>query len=50
MLTEEKSFKNNAPSRSCTTKISNTFIGYAEDLYIFMLLEYSGDYSTTCRP
>ena len=39
-------FKNNAPFRSCISKINNTFIGNAEDLDIVMpmynLLEYSG--------
>ena len=38
-------FKNNTPFRSCKSKISNTFIGNAEDLDIVMpmynLLEYS---------
>ena len=42
-------FKNNAPFRSCITKISNTFIYNAEDLHIVMwmynLLEYSDNYS-----
>ena len=44
-------FKNNAPFRSCISKINNTFIGNAEDLDIVMpmynLLEYSGNYSMT---
>ena len=43
--------KNNAPFRSCISKINNTFIGNAEDLDIVMpmynLLEYSGNYSMT---
>ena len=38
-------FKNNAPFRSCITKINNTLIDNAEDLHIAMpmcnLLEYS---------
>ena len=38
-------FKNNAPFRSCISKINNTLIGNAEDLDIVMLmynlLEYS---------
>ena len=29
-------FKNNAPFRSCITKINNTFADNAEDLAIFM--------------
>ena len=39
-------FKNNAPFRSCISKINNTFIDNAEDFDIVMpmynLLEYSG--------
>ena len=39
-------FKNNAPFRSCISKINNTFIDNAEDIDIVMpmynLLEYSG--------
>ena len=42
-------FKNNAPFRSCISKINNAFIDNAEDLDIVMpmynLLEYSGNYS-----
>ena len=42
-------FKNNAPFRSCISKINNTFIDNAEDLDIVMpmynLLEYSDNYS-----
>ena len=42
-------FKNNAPFRSCISKISNTFIDNAEDLDIVMpmynMLEYSDNYS-----
>ena len=41
--------KNNAPFRSCISKISNTFIDNAEDLDIVMpvynLLEYTDNYS-----
>ena len=44
-------FKNNAPFRSCISKINNTFIDNAEDLDIVMpmynLLEYSDNYSMT---
>ena len=44
-------FKNNAPFRSCISKISNTFIDNAEDLHIVLpmyhLLEYSDNYSMT---
>ena len=40
-------FKNNAPFRSCISKINNTFIDNAEDLDIVMpmysLLEYSNN-------
>ena len=46
-------FKNNAPFRSCISKISNTFIDNAEDLDIVMsmhnLLEYSDNYSKMSR-
>ena len=42
-------FKNNAPFRSCISKINSTFIDNAEDLDIVMpiynLLEYNGNYS-----
>ena len=45
------SFKNNAPFRSCITKINSTLIEYAENLDIVMLmynlLEYSQNYSMT---
>ena len=45
------SFKNNAPTRSCISKINNTFIDNAEDLDIVMmmhnLLEYNNHYSMT---
>ena len=44
-------FKNNVPFRSCISKINNTFIDNAEDLYIIMLmynlLEYSDNYCMT---
>ena len=42
-------FKNNAPFRSCISKVNNTFIDNAEHLHIVMpmynLLEYSDNYS-----
>ena len=45
--------ENNAPFRSCISKINNTFIDSAENLDIVMqvynLLEYSDNYSTTSR-
>ena len=44
-------FKNNAPFRSCITKVNNTLMDNSEDLDIVMpmynLLEYSQDYSMT---
>ena len=44
-------FKNNAPFRSCISKINNTLIDNAEDLDIVMptynLLEYNDNYSMT---
>ena len=44
-------FKNNAPFRSCISKINSTFIDNAEDLDIVMpmynLLEYSDNYTVT---
>ena len=44
-------FKNNAPFRSCMSKINNTFLQNVEDLDILMLmynlLEYSDNYSMT---
>ena len=44
-------FKNNAPFRSCISKINNTFIDSAEDIDIvtpmYNLLEYSDNYSMT---
>ena len=43
--------KNNTPFRSCISKINNTFIEQAEDLYIVMtmynLLKYSNSYCMT---
>ena len=46
-------FNNNAPCVSCIPKISNTFIGHAEDLDIVMstynLLESNDYYSMTSR-
>ena len=48
---EKLTFKNNAPFRSCKSKINNTFIDNAEDFGIVMpmynLLEYSENYSMT---
>ena len=47
----KKTFKNNAPFRSCILKINNTFIDIVEELDIVMplynLLEYSNNYSVT---
>ena len=44
-------FKNNAPFRSCISKINNTLIDNAEDLDIVMptynLFEYNDNYSVT---
>ena len=44
-------FRDNVPSRSCISKINNSFIDNAEDLDIVMpmynLLEYSDNYSMT---
>ena len=44
-------FKNNAPFRSCISKINNTFVDNGEDLDIVMsmynLLEYSDNYFMT---
>ena len=46
-------FKNNAPFRSCISKINNTFIENVEDLNIvvpmYNFLEYGGNYSKTSR-
>ena len=53
LLTEEikkQTFKNNAPFRSCISKlIISTLVDNAEDLDILMhnLLEYSDNYSMT---
>ena len=45
---KDVAFKNNAPFRSCISKINSTFIDNAEDLDIVMsiynLLEYSQNY------
>ena len=45
------SFKNNAPFRSCISKINNTFIGNAENfdmvMWAYNLLEYGDNYSIT---
>ena len=50
---KKPTFKNNAPFRSCISKINNTFIEKAEDLNIVMpmfnLLEYSNKYSMTSK-
>ena len=50
-LSKNVIFKNNAPLRSCISKINNTFIEIAQDLHIVMpmynLLEYSDNYSMT---
>ena len=44
-------FKNNAPFRSCISKINSTYIDYAQDLDLVMpvynLLKYSDNYSVT---
>ena len=44
-------FKNNAPFRSCISKMNNTFIDNAEDLdnimSMYNLLKYSNNYSMT---
>ena len=49
--TNDNKRSNNAPFRSCISKINNTFIDNAEDLDIVMpmynLLEYSDNYSMT---
>ena len=46
-------FKNNAPFRSCISKINNAFIDNEEDFDIVMpmynLLEYSDNYCTISR-
>ena len=47
------SFENNAPFRSCVSKINNTFIDNVEDLDIIMpmynMLEYSDNYFMSAR-
>ena len=40
-------FKNNAPFRSCISKINNTLIGNAEDLDIVMLMYNLLEYNTS---
>ena len=53
LITKNKklTFKNNAPLRSCISKINNTFVDNAENLDIvipmYNLLEYSDNYSMT---
>ena len=54
MLKKKKlTSRNNAPFRSCISKIVDRLIGSAEDLDIVMpmynLLEYSGNYSATSK-
>ena len=48
-VSEKLTFNNNAPFRSCITKINNAFIDNAEDgdivMPIYNLLEYSDKYS-----
>ena len=50
-IKKKLTFKNNAPFRSCISKINNTFIDNAEDLDIIMamynLLEHGDNYSMT---
>ena len=50
-LTNNVAFKNNAPFRSCISKLSSTLMDNTEDLDIVMpmynLLEYSKTYSVT---
>ena len=41
-------FKNNAPFRSCISKINNTFIDNAGDLDIVMLMYNLLEYSDNC--
>ena len=45
------SFKNNAPFRSCISKINNTFMGNVENfdmvMWAYNLLEYGDNYSIT---
>ena len=53
LLTKNKklTFKNNAPFKSCISKINKIFIGNAENIDIVMpmykLLKYSNNYSST---
>ena len=48
-MNKKLTFKNNAPFKSCISKINNTFFNNAENLDIFIpiynLLEYSDNYS-----
>ena len=48
-ITKKLTFKNNAPFRSCISKINNAFIDNAENFHIVVpmcnLLEYSDNYS-----
>ena len=48
---ENLTFHNNAPCKSCISKINNIFLDNAQDLDIVMpmynLLEYSDNYSIT---
>ena len=49
---KDVTFKNNAPFRSCISKINNTLIENAEDLLVMLmhnLLEYSHNYSIASR-
>ena len=50
-INKKLNFKNNAPFRSCVSKINNIFVDNAGDLDIVMplcnLLEYSNNYSMT---
>ena len=46
-------FKNNAPFRSCISKINNIFLDNSEDfdnvILVYNLLEYSDNYSMTSK-
>ena len=48
---KKRVLRNNAPFRSCITKINDTFVDNAEDvdiaMPIFYLLEYGDNYSMT---
>ena len=50
-INKEPAFKNNAPFRSCISKINNIFIDNAEDVDIVLpmcnLVEYSDNFSMT---